>query len=241
MAGALARGLGQPVAVFDVDRSRAEALAEAAGGQVLDSNIAVAEASDAIVLCHKPAQLEEVAAEVGDHARAVISILGGTPVAAVEAAYPGRPVYRFMPSIPLEVGRGVVCYTPGRLAGQGPERKVLELFAAAGMLVELPEALFDAATAVMSCGPAFFALVAEALADAGVGYGLPADLAARMAVETMGGTAATLAEHDNDTRELRRRVTSPGGMTARGLAALERGGVHAAFEEAVAAVVEGRS
>jgi len=107
--------------------------------------------------------------------------------------------------------------------------------------VELPEALFDAATAVMSCGPAFFALVAEALADAGVGHGVPADLAARMAVETMGGTAATLAEHDNDTRELRRRVTSPGGMTARGLAALERGGVHAAFEEAVAAVVEGRS
>ena len=106
MAGALARGLGQPVAVFDVDRSRAEALAEAVGGQVLDSNIAVAEASDAIVLCHKPPQLEEVAAEVGDHARAVISILGGTPVAAVEAAYPGRPVYRFMPSIPLEVGRG---------------------------------------------------------------------------------------------------------------------------------------
>ena len=69
----------------------------------------------------------------------------------------------------------------------------------------------------------------------------PADLAARMAVETMGGTAATLAEHDNDTRELRRRVTSPGGMTARGLAALERGRVRAAFEEAVAAVVEGRS
>ena len=60
MAGALARGLGQPVAVFDVDRSRAEALAEAVGGQVLDSNIAVAEASDAIVLCHKPAQLRAV-------------------------------------------------------------------------------------------------------------------------------------------------------------------------------------
>src|SRR5437870_12093346 len=100
------------------------------------------------------------------------------------------------------------------------------------MLVELPEALFDAATAVMNCGPAFFALVAEALADAGVGHGLPADLAARMAVETMGGTAATLAEHDNDTRELRRRVAAPGGVTARGLAGRERGRRHGAVGEA---------
>ena len=96
------------------------------------------------------------------------------------------------------------------------------------------------------CHPSFFAprsssTPADLFGIAGVGYGLPADLAARMAVETMGGTAATLAEHDNDTRELRRRVTSPGGMTARGLAALERGRVRAAFEEAVAAVVEGRS
>src|SRR5690242_375385 len=99
MAGALARGLGQPVAVFDVDRERAEALAEAVGGEALESNVAVADASDAIVLCHKPAQLESVAAEIGDRAPAVISILGGTPVAAVEAAYPDRPVYRFMPSI----------------------------------------------------------------------------------------------------------------------------------------------
>jgi len=92
---------------------------------------------------------------------------------------------------------------------------------------------------VMSCGPAFYALVAEALADGGAAQGLAADLAARMAVETMAGTAAVLEANGDDTRELRRRVTSPGGMTARGLAALERGGVRAAFEEAVAAVVKG--
>ena len=93
---------------------------------------------------------------------------------------------------------------------------------------------------LMSCTPAFYALVVEALVDAGVAHGLAPDMAATMAVESMAGTAAVLRARDRDTRALRARVTSPGGMTARGLAALERDGVRAAFEDAVAAVVEGR-
>lgn len=240
MASALARGLGEPALVADVDRARAEALAREVGGEAVESNRAAAAGADAVVLCHKPAQLEQVAGEVRDDAKAVISILGGVPVAQVEAAYPDRPVYRFMPSIPVEVRQGVVCYAPGARAGDGPEREVRELFGRLGTLVELPESLIDAATAIMGCGPAFYALVVEALVDAGVAHGLSPDLAATMAVETMAGTAAVLRERGNDTRELRRRVTSPGGMTARGLAALERAGVRAAFEDAVTAVVEGR-
>jgi pyrroline-5-carboxylate reductase len=239
MASALARGLGEPALVSDVDRSRAEALAAAIGGHVAGSNVEAADGSDVVILCHKPPQLEAVAAEIRDHARAVISILGGVPVAAIEQAYPERPVYRFMPSIPVEVRQGVVCYAPGTRAGDGPEGAIRELFGRLGTLVELPESSIDAATAVMSCGPAFYALIVEALVDAGVAHGLTPDVAGTMAVETLAGTAAVLREAAGDTRGLRRRVTSPGGMTARGLAALERGGVRAAFEEAVAAVVGG--
>jgi pyrroline-5-carboxylate reductase len=238
MASALARGLGEPAVVADVDRARAEALAAEIGGEVADSNAGAA-AQDVVILCHKPAQLKQVAKEVGGEVTAVVSILGGVPVTAVEEAYPGKPVYRFMPSIPVEVRQGVVCYAPGSRAAEGPEREVLDLFGRLGTLVQIPESLMDAATAVMSCGPAFLALVAEALVDAGVEHGLPQELAARMVVDTMAGTAAVLRERDLDTRDLRRRVTSPGGMTARGLAALERGGVRTAFEDAVAAVVEG--
>jgi pyrroline-5-carboxylate reductase len=240
MASALARGLGEPALVSDAVRSRAEALADEIGGSVADSNAQVAEGSDAVVLCHKPAQLGAVADEIRDHAGVVVSILGGTPLAAIEEAYPDRPVYRFMPSIPVEVRQGVVCYAPGSRAADGPEREIRELFGRLGTLIELPEPLIDAATAVMGCGPAFYSLVIEALVDAGVTHGLAPDLAATMAVESMAGTATVLRERGHDTRELRRRVTSPGGMTARGLAALERGGVRAAFEDAVAAVVEGR-
>jgi pyrroline-5-carboxylate reductase len=235
MASALARGLREPILVSDIDRSRAEALAAEIGGEALDSNAAVAEAADAIVLCHKPAQLESVAAEIGERATAVVSILGGVSVAAVEAAYPGRPVYRLMPSIPVEVGQGVVVYSPGRLAGDGPESQLRELLDRLGPVIETPDAMVDVAMAVMSCGPAFLALVIEALVDAGVKHGLPAPLAGRMAVETMAGTATVLRQMGNDTRGLRTRVTSPGGLTAKGLAELEAGGVRPAFDRAVAA------
>jgi pyrroline-5-carboxylate reductase len=236
MATALARGWGEPVLVSDVDQARAEALAQELGGEAPGSNAYVADAADAVVLCHKPGQLDEVAGDIRDRAKAVISILAATPVADVEAAYPGLPVYRFMPNIPAEVGQGVFAYAPGTRAAEGPEAEVLEAFGRIGTVVPTPESLIDAATAVMGCGPAFFALVVEALVDAGVRHGLQPDAAATMAVETMAGTASVLRERDLDTHALRKRVTSPGGSTARGLAALEHGGVRSAFSNAVDAV-----
>jgi pyrroline-5-carboxylate reductase len=238
MGGAIARGLGEPILVTDVDKERAEALANEIGGEVVASNEELAERSDAVVLCHKPGQLDQVAAETGGNAKAVVSILGGTKLAAIEAAYPDRPVYRFMPNIPVEVRRGVLCYAPGSRAADGPEREVLDLFGRLGAVIPLAEPLLEPATALMGCGPAFFALVVEALVDAGVRHGLPADVAARMTVETMGGTADVLQTRGEQAQELRPRVTSPGGSTERGLAALDRGGVRAAFGEAVDAVVE---
>jgi pyrroline-5-carboxylate reductase len=236
MASALARGWGEPVLVSDVDQARAEALARELGGEAPGSNAYVADAADAVVLCHKPPQLREVAEEIRDRTKLVISILGGTPIADVEAAYPGLPVYRFMPNIAAEVGQGVLAYAPGSRASDGPESEVLEKFGRIGTVVPTPEPLMDTATALMGCGPAFFALVVESLVDAGVRHGLQPDAAARMAVETMAGTAATLRANDFDTAGLRRRVTSPGGSTARGLAALEYGGVRGAFSDAVDAV-----
>ena len=122
MASALARGWGEPVLVSDVDHARAEALAQELGGEAPGSNAYVADAADAVVLCHKPAQLDAVAGDIRDRAKAVVSILGGTPIADVEAAYPGLPVYRFMPNIPAEVGQGVFAYAPGRAQPRDPSR-----------------------------------------------------------------------------------------------------------------------
>src|ERR671920_2286921 len=132
------------------------------------SNADLAERADAVVLCHKPKQLTEVADQVGGHAKVVVSILAATDTAALEAAYPGVPVYRFIPNIPAEVRQGVLCYVPGRLARQGPEQEILELFGRAGAIIRLEsEPLIEPAMALMSCGPAFMALVAESFAEAG--------------------------------------------------------------------------
>jgi pyrroline-5-carboxylate reductase len=241
MASALARGLGEPVLVHDVDSARARALAEELGGEDVASNAELAERSDVVVLCHKPAQLEEVAEQVGGRAAAVASILAATPTDRIEAAYPNVPVYRFIPNIPAEVRRGVLCYTPGSLAGEGPEEELLVLFGRAGAVIRLDEALLEPAMAVMSCGPAFMSLVAESFADAGVAHGLSADDARRMTVETMAGTAAWLSSHDLDLEGLRATVATPGGATERGLRRLESEGLRDVCRAAVDAVVEGTS
>src|SRR5579872_348187 len=108
MARALARGWGSPLVCSDPLAERARSLAAEVGGEALASNSEVAQRADLLVLCHKPAQLQAVAAEVAPHAKAVASILAATPLAALREAYPGRPVYRFIPSLPVEVREGAL-------------------------------------------------------------------------------------------------------------------------------------
>jgi pyrroline-5-carboxylate reductase len=239
MASALARGFGEPALVADVVEDKAQALASELGGEAVGSNAELAERADVVFLCHKPAQLDQVAESTDGKAKAVVSILGGVTLDRVERAYRHVPVYRFLPSIPAEVRQGVSCYAPGHHAAEGPEQEVVELFERVGKVVRVDEPLIEPAMALMSCGPAFLALVAEAMVDAGVRHGLQPGDASLMAVETLAGTAGVLRAADYDTAGLRRRVTSPGGSTARGLEALERGGLRAAFHDAVTAVVEG--
>jgi pyrroline-5-carboxylate reductase len=241
MARGLARGWGRPVLASDVLTDRAQALVDELGGEVLDSNAELAQKAELVVLCHKPAQLAEVAAEAAPHARAVASILGGVPLADVKAAYPDRPVYRFLPSTPVELRQGVVVRARDGHQDARLDQDVPSLFGELGLLVDVEDGLVDAAMGLMSCAPAYVALLAEAQIDAGVRHGLPPDKAADMVVQTFAGTAALLRARGNDTLAVRREVTSPGGSTARGLAALERAGVRAAFQDALDAVLGVRS
>lgn len=236
MASALARGWGDPVLCSDSGSGRASALAQELGGEALQSNAEVARRADLVVLCHKPYQLETVAAEIAGEAHAVASVVGGTSVERLKAAYPVAQVFLLMPNTPVAVRRGIVCYAPAPEVDKALEAEVIALFERLGTVVTLPEPLLEAAAAVMSVGPAYQALLTEAQIDAAVRHGLPAALAAHLAVETMAGTAALLAARDYDTLGVRREVTSPGGSTARGLAALERGGVRSAFDDAIDAV-----
>jgi pyrroline-5-carboxylate reductase len=256
MARALARGWGRPLLCSDPIADRARALAAEVGGEALATNAEVAERAELVVLAHKPPQLEEVARDLAPRARAVASILAATPLAALKAAYPERPVYRFIPSLPVEVRQGAVVQAAdpssavtardGRNGGQiadggrsdpALDAGVRDLFAELGMLVVLPDPLVDAAMGLMSCAPAYIALVTEAQVDAGVSHGIPAPEGAQLVVQTLAGTAELLRRRSYDTLGVRREVTSPGGVTARGLAALERAGLRSAFGDALDAVL----
>lgn len=242
-AGNMARGMAlgwgssQPLVITDVVPERAQALAAQVDGLAVPDGPELARQSDLVVLCHKPAQLREVAELVAPHARAVASILGGVPLADLRAAYPGVPVYRLLPSTPVEVRQGVIIQAEQEEQDPGLDEAVREAFSALGELVVLPESQIDVAMGLMSNAPAYMALVVEAQTDAGVRHGLPAPLAARLATQSMAGTAALIAARDYDTLAVRREVTSPGGSTARGVDALERAGLRGAFAAAIDAVL----
>ena len=239
MARALARGWGEPVVCSDAGSGRARALADELGGEAVATNREVAQRADLVVLAHKPAQLTEVATEIGGHVKAVASVLGGTDLAALQAAYPGVGVLRAMPNTPVEVRRGVVCYSAPDDIDPQLHRDVVGLFERVAMVVRLPERLIGPAAAAMSVAPAYYALLVESQVDASVRYGLAAELASRLVAETMAGTAELLTARGYNTLNVRREVTSPGGTTARGLDALERNGVRSAFQAAADAVLKG--
>lgn len=239
MASALARGWGDPVLVADALPERARALAAAVGGEAPAGNAELFARADLVVLCHKPGQLAEVAAdaEAGEARPAIVSVLGSTPRERVAAAYPGSAVFRVLPNLPVEVRRGVLCWVPDPDADPGLAAEVEALFARLGRVVPLQEGLLETAMALTSNAPAFVALVVEAMVDAAVRHGLPAEVASEMALETLAGTSDLLRERGGDTLAVRRAVTSPGGSTARGLAALEAGGLREAFAAAFEAIV----
>ena len=239
MARALALGWGEPAILSDGGSGRAAALAAELGGTVADSNAELAERADLVVLCHKPYQLGAVAGEVAGRADAVVSVLGATSLSSLRAALPGAEVARAMPNTPVELREGVTCLAEDPQADPTFTARVAELFARLGRVVALPERLMDVATGLSGVVPAYVALIAEAQVDAGVRHGMTAAQATELVGGALAGSAALLLARGGDTLAMRREVASPGGSTARGLAALERAGLRTAFGNALDAVIAG--
>ncbi len=136
------------------------------------------------------------------------------------------------------MGAGAAAVAPGSSAGDEHLEWAESILGAVGTVTRVPETLLDAVTGLSGSGPAYVFLVAEALIEAGVLVGLPRDVAAALATQTLLGSARLLAESGELPEVLRAQVTSPGGTTAAGLRVLESAGVRAAFLEAVAAATE---
>ncbi|MFL5906475.1 MAG: pyrroline-5-carboxylate reductase [Solirubrobacterales bacterium] len=236
---AAARGEpGAPEAMLfaDADPERARAVAEEVGGEAIEGNRALAEASDLVVLAVKPGVLDEVAPDLVEAGTPVLSILAGTTLARLSEALPGIELVRVMPNLGARIRQAVLCVTYPEGSADDRRQQLGRLLGLLGDVIELDEELLDAATAIMGCSPGYLALMAEVLVEAGVEEGLTEDQTLRMVSRAMSATGGLLELHD--PAALKQAVASPGGMTEAGLTALDERNLRETLLAAVDASLE---
>jgi pyrroline-5-carboxylate reductase len=237
IAAAMARGWASAdrapdrMLFCDAGSGRAAALAEEVGGEAVDSLAELGRATDVVALAFKPGSLEIVAEQLQGQVRAILSLLGATPLTRLRARFEGVPVLRAIPNVGTEIQRGVICHTA--LAPEETEsgEPMLALLGQLGHLIEVPDELLDQATALTACPPAYVAIVAQNLAEAGAEAGLDPELSYQLVVETFVGTSELLRLYDPVA--VRTAVASPGGSTEAGLQALAEAGAADSFRRAV--------
>ena len=205
----------------------------------LDNQIA-ANAEEVLLLAIKPQVLDAVIADLQakgevENQPLVISILAGVPLKKLEVAFPEQPIIRAMPNTPATVGSGITAIASGKTVQPNHIAQAKSIFEVVGQVVEVPDSLMDAVTGLSGSGPAYVAIMIEALADGGVAAGLPRTIAAQLALHTVLGTAQLIDKSKLHPGILKDRVTSPGGTTIAGIAQLEKAGFRSAIIEAVQA------
>ncbi len=201
----------------------------------------IARSADMIFLGVKPQVMLETVKSIApilrsrrDHAVAV-SMAAGIPASQIAEwiGDPGFPVIRIMPNLPASVGEGIILMCSGSGASAEDENALRQVMAPAGMIMELPENKIDAGSAVSGCGPAFVCLFTEAVVDGATRCGLPRDMAMRLALQMVAGTAKYALETGMDPAVLRGRVCSPAGSTIEGVRVLEENAARGVIMDAV--------
>jgi pyrroline-5-carboxylate reductase len=250
MKGAAKLASGTNIGITDTDKPRARTLAKALGAALYASNTEAAKRADYVFLAVKPqvlaAVLEEISPVVQKRivekkAPILVSMAAGWSIAKIQALLDGRngkpavkaPVVRIMPNTPALISQGVIAMTASPEVPADKAAELEKILGATGIVDRLEEKYMDAATGLSGSGPAFVYLFIEALADGGVRAGLPRDRALRYAAQTVLGAAAMVKETGKHPGELKDMVTSPGGTTIAGIAALENGAFRGTVMNAV--------
>lgn len=244
VAGLLAAGWRAPSDIVATARreDRLEELAELHGIPTTADNVTAVSGADVIVIAVKPQDIEVLLGEISPHvdtAQTVLSIVAAIPTNQIEALLAESvPVVRAMPNTPSVVHEGMAGIAAGRNAGQEHLDVASDVLGHVGRVVSVPESYLDAVTAISGSGPAYFALLAEAMIEAGILLGLSREISTELVVQTMLGSAKLLRDTHMHPVELREMVTSPGGTTTRAIQVLEQSGVRAAFLNAIQAAME---
>jgi pyrroline-5-carboxylate reductase len=244
LSGLLSSGWRKPEEIIVTGRraERVDDLVARYGVRGTTSNADAVHGADVIVIAVKPQDLDILLGEIGpvvSEGQTVLSVAAAIPTAAIEARLPsGVPVVRSMPNAPSTVHEGIAGICAGAHADEEHLALAEEILRHLGAVVRVPERYMDAVTAVSGSGPAYFALLAEAMIEAGILLGLTRETSTQLVVQTMLGTAKLLRDENMHPVELREMVTSPGGTTIRAIRELEQAGVRAAFLNAIQAAME---
>lgn len=222
--------------------ARQEYLQNTYGIKAVGDNAAAVQGADLVILAVKPQMAKAAVTDDLRKAMApealVVSIMGSYDIAMLHDLVPGHRVIRCMPNTPLAVGMGMTAITGDDKASAEDLELTEAIFASCGQVVRVDEKAMEAITAISGCGPGYFFVVMDALADAGVMAGLPRALSIQLAAATMAGSGVMALKTGVHPAQLRDQVTSPGGTTIAGIKALENHGVRGAFYDAVQAVLD---
>ncbi len=210
---------------------------EEVGVKLTRDNRLVARESDVIFIAVKPYKVSEVLRKVSDllDGKFLISVAAATPISKIASLAPKAKIIRAMPNIGLIAKASFTAYTRGPNVAESDLKIVNEILGELGAFVEVDEDLMDAITALSGSGPAYVALLIEAMAYAGLKVGLPRDLAYKSSAYTVYGTAKLLLEVGLHPSTIKEMVLTPGGTTIEGIFYLEEGGVRTAVMKAVEA------
>ena len=243
IAGLLSSGWREPseIAASARREERVAELAERYGIDATASNLEAAAGAALVVVAVKPQDIDALLGEIGTAItpeQTVLTIAAATTTATIERHLAsGVPVVRAMPNTPSTVHEGIAGLCAGAHADDGHVSLAEDALAHLGRVVRVPERSMDAVTAVSGSGPAYFALLAEAMIEAGLLLGLSREISTQLVVQTMLGTAKKLRDEGLHPVELREMVTSPGGTTIAAIRELESAGVRAAFLNAIQAAM----
>jgi pyrroline-5-carboxylate reductase len=247
IVGLLSSGWREPgeIAATARRQERVDELVERHGVAATLSNRDAAAGAALVVVAVKPQDIDGLLGEIGGlilPEQTVLTIAAAIPTSRIEGRLSaGVPVVRAMPNTPSTVHEGIAGLCAGAHAGDENLDLAAEALTHLGSVVRVPESAMDAITAVSGSGPAYFALLAEAMIEAGILLGLSREISTQLVIQTMFGTAKQLRDEGMHPVELREMVTSPGGTTIAAIRELEMAGVRAAFLNAIqAAMVRAR-